>query len=176
MTNADITTKSLLVSLLYMGLFIDYVNDTNQHLNIDQFLGSLNSIDEIKTNRQKMINLLNNNRYNEGRFFVPCKCCDRRYNSINESKICPSQKYYPIDETNSHNMPVSYCNKSYNKSYNKSNHDGGMSFYNSKYVDNTKTNYHDYHINDKNKYDDPVLSDYVFWPSLYDPINGQPYV
>ena len=185
MADTDMNTKGLLVSLLYMDLYIDYMNDINQPVcDSEQFAGSINSSinhDETKTNRHRMIDLLNRNRYREGRFFMPCECCDKRTMKNIEYKRSPTKKHNPNIDIDSQNLKLDdHCNVLYGSN----KHDGGMSFYNSKYVDTTKTNCYGCIINVKDKMiskiqhygDEPVISDYIFWPTLESPINGAPYI
>jgi hypothetical protein len=117
----------------------------------------LENFDSYK-NREERIKDLNDSRGKTGNFYVKCHACGRKRILQDRKKIC------------NRCSDTAYCLDSCKEGQNEK-----MSFFNNKYIDKDQIFcYNCLMDNDhNNRY---FLKNYVYWPSMKDPVNGPPYV
>lgn len=166
--------------LILLLLFVIYTEIEKSYFNqdiIEEQKEGFHNLDaiETKTNRERIIDLLNNNRKTEGALYVPCRDCNSKSKKIS---------LLSDDDRRCRLSGIDINDITYGNVYNqcKSNDNKGMSFYNNKYVDSTKINCYGCLVSQSDKCRSKIQhygddrSDYLFWASLEDPVNGPPYI
>jgi len=145
----NFTLKILLLIILCFILFVDHSN--NSHLKVSEQFGS-------SISREDRIKKLNDSSGKTGNFYVKCHPCGRKRILEDRKKAC--RKCYDR----------SYCSDPCTERKNET-----MSFFNNKYIDSNQISCYNCLMDDANN-DRYFLKNYVYWPSIKDPVNGPPYV
>jgi hypothetical protein len=164
--------KITLLVFLYFILFVVYCNDDKKSRVLSD--SETENFDSFK-NREQRIKDLNDTRGKLGNFYVNCHPCGRK-------RILEERHKLHRDILNSSTSYTTSCTGSgYTKCKGmctgacKEREHETMSFFNNQYVD--KDHIFCYNCLMDNVHNDRYLAkNYVYWPSISDPVNGPPHV
>lgn len=188
----DQLVKIILLVILYFMLFVDHCNDNEESCAFTETKEGFIDTNEddndnedsnlIPFERESRINKLNNTRGKLGNFYVNCHSCGRKRileerHKLQSDVLRSCQSY----RTPCTGRGVTNCGNSGNET--KGTCTGScmgrehetMSFFNNQYVDLNQIFCYNCLLDNVHN-DRYFLKNYVYWPSISDPVNGPPYV
>lgn len=170
--SVDTLVQITLLVILYFLLFVDHCNDNEGSCVFDP--ENTEGFDSYK-NREERIKDLNDTRGKLGNFYVNCHSCGRKRILEERHKI----QQDILRSCQSYRTPctgrgcASGCKGTCTGSCKEREHET-MSFFNNKYVD--KDQIFCYNCLMDNVHNDRYFTkNYVYWPTIRDPVNGPPY-